>query len=64
MKLPLPPKTYDPRDQAQFRATIEQADQQNLKRGVSEAQVLLSSPNGTVWVVTVTDAGVPQVVAY
>lgn len=64
MKLPFAPPAYDPEDQQRTRSLSEQADNQNLKRGrdieLSSERLILSSPNGSRWALTVSDAGVPS----
>lgn len=57
LKLSSPPQAYSAGDQAQMRGAIEHADTLNLKRGTSEALFLLTAPNGTVYAVTVDNAG-------
>jgi hypothetical protein len=61
MKLPTAARDYDLRDQAQMRNLLERADVQNMKRGqdieVSSARLILTSPNGTRYSVTVDNSG-------
>lgn len=61
MKLPTAAQSYDLRDQAQMRNLLERADVQNMKRGqdieVSSARLILTSPNGTRYSVTVDNSG-------
>lgn len=61
MKLPTATRDYDLRDQAQMRNLLERADVQNMKRGqdieVSSARLILTSPNGTRYSVTVDNSG-------
>jgi hypothetical protein len=61
MKLPTAARDYDLRDQAQMRTLLERADVQNMKRGqdieVSSARLILTSPNGTRYSVTVDNSG-------
>lgn len=61
MKLPSAAQDYDLRDQAQLRNLLERADVQNMKRGqdieVSSAKLILTSPNGTRYSVTVDNSG-------
>lgn len=59
MKLPTPRPQYDLTDQANVRRLLEQADQQNLKRGqdIEGSRVILRSPSGTRYQITVSDAG-------
>ena len=62
MKLPRPAPAYDIADQAQARGAIERADAENLKRGgdiqMRTGRLVLFSPNGTAYALTVTNAGV------
>lgn len=57
MILGSPPPVYDPKNEAQMRAALERADQQNLKRGVAASEWLLQAPNGTVYRGTISNAG-------
>ena len=61
MKLPTAARQYDLQDQAQMRNLLERADVQNMKRGqdieVSPARLILTSPNGTRYSVTVDNSG-------
>lgn len=61
MKLPSAAPQYDLRDQAQMRNLIERADVQNRKKGqdveVLGARLILTSPNGTRYSVTVDNSG-------
>lgn len=61
MKLPSASPQYDLRDQAQLRNLIERADVQNRKKGqdieVLGARLILTSPNGTRYSVTVDNLG-------
>ena len=61
MNLPRPPAQYDQQDEAQARALIEQADARNLKKGgdvvIKNNRLILTSPDGTQWSGTITDAG-------
>ena len=58
MKLP---NFIQPRDWSAIRGIIERADKQNLKRGqdleVGGGRLILTSPNGTRYEVTVDNAG-------
>lgn len=62
MRLPRPPDTYDVRDQAETRSIVERAFGSVHKRGedveVGDARLILKSPNGARWSITVSDAGV------
>ncbi len=57
MKLAAPPPKYDPADQSRLRGVLERADADNLKRGVAQAYLLLSKPDGTVGRLTVDGTG-------
>jgi len=62
MKLPIPPNSYDPSFEAQRNAFIEQADQQSFKRQADveialPQRLVLRSPNGNRWSISVTNAG-------
>lgn len=61
MKLPSAAPQYDLRDQAQLRNLIERADVQNRKQGqdveIRGARLVLTSPNGTRYSVTVDNSG-------
>ena len=57
LKLGGAPARYDAGEEARNRAALERADAQNLKAGVAAARLLLRSPSGRVWAVTVNDAG-------
>lgn len=67
MKLARAPERYDVQDQAQLRATVERADLENIKRGrdieLVRERLILRSPNGTRYVVTVSDTGTLSAVA-
>jgi hypothetical protein len=60
-KLPIAPKQYDEKDQIVLRQTLEAGDRENVKTGqdieVGSARLILTSPNGTRYSVTVNDAG-------
>ncbi len=57
MRLAAAPARYDPADQARLRGALEQADADNLKRGVALPFVLLSKPDGTVGKLAVDSSG-------
>lgn len=61
MKLPLPQGQYSRVSEIDRNRVLEQADQWNHKRGqdieVSPARLILTSPNGTRYSVTVDNAG-------
>lgn len=55
MNLPRPPEAYDQQDQAQTRAAIEQADNNNLKHGgVIDKLLFKDTATGVVKTVVVT----------
>lgn len=62
MITPAAPKDYSQQDQASLRTQIEQADNLNHKKrqdvelGVKE-RLILRSPSGARWSITVSDAG-------
>lgn len=63
MKLPSPSSRYDPVVEAQRNLLLEQADMQNHKRLadleiVAPQRLILRSPNGTRWKLTVDNSGV------
>lgn len=61
MNLPKPGPSYDANNEAQTRSILEQADANNQKRNsdfvVSKNRLLLTSPNGTQWSGTISNAG-------
>lgn len=57
MRLAAAPARYDAADQARLRGALEQADAENLKRGVALPFVLLSKPDGTVGKLAVDGSG-------
>lgn len=68
MRLPTAPAAYDTRFEAQRNLTLEQADLQNRKKNqdleiAGAERLILSSPNGTRYSITVTNAGVLQATA-
>lgn len=63
MRLPVPSNRYDPSAEAQRNTVLEQADAQNLKRladieMVDPQRLILRSPNGTRYKITVSNTGV------
>jgi hypothetical protein len=62
MKLPHPSPTYNIRDQAEQRAATERAIRGAHKRGedveVGDSRLVMKSPNGNRWSITVSNAGV------
>lgn len=68
MKLPNPPLNYDSSFEAQRNAFIEQMDQQSLKRQadveiVAPQRLILRSPNGNKWSITISNLGILVVTA-
>lgn len=68
MKLATPGPTYSPSITTQNNAAIERADAENLKRGKdariqSPARLILYSPNGQAWQITVSDLGILSAVS-
>jgi len=67
MRLPVPAVRYDVSLEAQRNALLEQADTMNHKKGVDlelvNERLILRSPNGTRYAVTVTDLGVLEATA-
>ena len=62
MKLPHPPPAYDVRDQAESRSVTERAIGKAHKRGedveVGDSRLIMKSPDGNRWSITVSNAGV------
>ena len=63
MRLPTPPSQYDPIYESQKNLIIEQADLQSHKKLadmeiVAPQRLILRSPNGTRYVISVDNAGV------
>lgn len=62
MKLPLPAQVYSRQGEIERNRTLEQADRWNHKRGrdveIGETRLILTSPNGTRYSITVDNAGV------
>lgn len=67
MKLPPPANGYSRTDQQDIRFRIEQADRENHKRNrdveIGVGRLILTSPNGTRYSITVDNAGVISAVA-
>jgi hypothetical protein len=59
--LPPAPPQYNARNEAQTREAIAQADAASHKKGqdieLGAAKLILKSPNGTRWALTVSNAG-------
>lgn len=62
MTLPSPPKVYSQSVTARTNAELESADAENHKRNrdveIGFSRVILTSPNGTRYAITVSNAGV------
>jgi len=62
MRLPRQPAAYYVQAEAQRNLVIEQADNLNHKKNrdveVGDGRLILKSPNGTRYQITVSDAGV------
>lgn len=56
------PQTYSRDDQDRLRTDLEREDQGNLKRGrdieMGDGRVIITSPNGSRFALTVSNAGV------
>jgi hypothetical protein len=67
MRLPRPPERYDARDQSETRVQLERAYDASHKRGadveIGAARLILRSPNGTRYSITVSDTGTLSAVA-
>lgn len=61
MKLPRPSGQYTPRMEVERNRQIEAADAQNRKQGrdvdVGSNKLILKSPDGTRWQISVNDSG-------
>lgn len=62
MRLPDPASAYDPARERQRNVVLEQADQQNRKRGqdleLGEGErIVLTAPDGGRWALTVNNDG-------
>jgi hypothetical protein len=62
MNLPAPPTLYNQANEAALRRTLEQEDRRNRKMGadveIGSEKLVLRSPSGTRFSITVSDAGV------
>lgn len=67
MKLPIAPTGYSAADQRELRRTLEVEDAGNHKRNrdveIGVGRLILTSPNGTRYSITVSNAGVISAVA-
>lgn len=66
--LPNPPLQYEPSAESQRNQLIEQADNMNHKRGADvelgrEERIIMRSPDGSRWAVSVSNAGALEVTA-
>lgn len=65
--LPTAPPNYSAGEEAQNRASIQRELDRKIERGVDiemgEARVILTSPNGTRYALSVSDAGALSAVA-
>jgi len=61
MKLPIPAPRYEMGRESERNRALEQADQQNHKRGrdieVNPGRLIVTSPDGTRWKIVVDDLG-------
>jgi len=61
MRLPTPPPMYSSKVEAARNQILESEDRQNLKRGrdieLGDARVILRSPDGTRYALTVANGG-------
>ena len=67
MNLPRATIQYSHQDQDRLRTDLETADLENFKKGrdieVGTARVILTSPGGVRWALSVSDAGALSAVA-
>jgi hypothetical protein len=67
LSLAKPPSTYEAGDEAQLRRALEREDRKNRKIGtdveVGANRLVLKSPNGARWSITVSNTGVITAVA-
>ncbi len=61
MIIPRPPEDYNLQDQSAFRTQVQQADALNYKRNqdveIAQGRLILKSPNGTRYEITVSNTG-------
>lgn len=61
MKLAMPPAVYSPTHEIERNRQIEREDSLNRKKGrdvdVGSDRLILKSPNGTRWVISVNNSG-------
>jgi hypothetical protein len=58
LKLPKTPSQWSPDWQTRLNQTLEIEDTHNLKVGIAVGKLVLQSPNGARWQITVSNAGV------
>lgn len=62
LNLPPPPVKYDRNEAAQMRRALMDEDRKNFKRGgdleIANGRVVIRSPDGNRWYLTVSNAGV------
>ena len=62
MNLPAPTPGYSPANEAAVRRALEQEDRRNRKIGadveMGREKLVLKSPDGSRWAITVSNAGV------
>ena len=67
MKLPTPQAQYTPRVEIERNRQIEASDRQNRKEGrdvdVGSNKLILKSPDGTRWQISVNDSGTITAIA-
>lgn len=67
MSLPRPSPQYDENNEAITRAQIDAMDAQNMKKTqdviLRNRRLVLPSPNGSLWEIKVSNAGVVSTVA-
>lgn len=67
MRLPRPPQAYSPRYEGQRNLLLELADGGNFKKDldieIGNGRLILTSPNGTRYQVTVSNTGTLTAVA-
>lgn len=61
LRLPVPPRSYDPNDQAQVRRDLASQMERVLVGGqdceIGDGRIILTSPNGSRFVLTIADDG-------
>lgn len=68
MNLPSAPATYSQQDQQAMRNAVLRADDENFKKGVDvrlqrSERLIMPSPDGTLWSISVSNAGALVVTA-